>query len=93
MAPGTGKFAARRVLADLDLSRVPGAQNARIAVLNGGFPGRIQKLPKSEDPYGIRIRCLLMKKHFWVSGTINGPEIRIKFIGSNSTFKWQLNEI
>jgi hypothetical protein len=45
-------------------------QNARIAALNGEFPGRIPKPPKLEGPYGSRIRRLLMKKRFWVSGTI-----------------------
>ena len=75
MAPGTGKFGVRRVPRGLDRSRVRGAQNVRIVALNGGFPGRIPKLQKSEDPYGKRIPRLLTKRRFWAYGTANSPGV------------------
>jgi hypothetical protein len=68
MGPGMGRFAARHVLTGSGRSRLPGALNVLIAVLNGEFPGHIPKLPKSEVPSGSHIPRPLTKKPFWVSG-------------------------
>ena len=67
-APATVRFDARPVLHDSDRNWVPDAPNVRSVALNGDSLGHIQKLPKSEDPYGSRFRYHLMKKHFWASG-------------------------
>ena len=64
------RFVVSRVLPDLNRIWAPSARSVRIAVLNGESPGRIQKLPESEDRYGIRIRYPLKRKYTWVSGII-----------------------